>query len=69
MATEIQGEIDQRFKVKYIVKPHEYAFYILKSQQHTILQLPKIILNKETILYLSHKNANELLKMNLCLTH
>ena len=30
MATEIQGEIDQRFKVKYIVKPHEYGFYILK---------------------------------------
>ena len=37
-----------------------------------ILQLPKIILNKETILYLSHKNANELLKnkpMSNTLTH
>ena len=37
-----------------------------------ILQLPKIILNKETILYLSHKNANELLKnksMPNTLTH
>ena len=26
MATEIQGEIDQRSKVKYTVKPHEYGF-------------------------------------------
>ena len=37
-----------------------------------IVLLPKIILNKETILHLSQKNANELLKnkpMSNTLTH